>query len=264
MRTGIPARISQDKGGQALGVARQLQDCREVVQQRGWIESDTYVDNDVSASRGKRRPEYERMLADIRSGFIDAICVWDIDRLTRTPRELEDIIDLADQYKLSLANVAGEVNLSTSDGRLHARLKGIIARQEVEQQSKRLKRKFQERAENGHPHGYTPYGYERVQLIDENGHSYRRPRRDAGPFSIPCAGASPQRRRASVLRGGRRAAGAAGLINMSPIERSIQKYAELTVKTAPPLSERQNSVLGSVFRGNPVLSVSARQITDNS
>jgi site-specific DNA recombinase len=178
MRAAIYARISQDADGTALGVNRQQEDCQREAERRGWDVVQSYVDNDVSATRSKIRPEYQRMMSDVASGHINALVVWDIDRLTRTPRELEDVIDLADKHGLALANVGGEVDLSTSDGRMMARIKGTLARREVEQMSKRLKRKFQEKAEKGEPHGYSPYGYRRVPTMDGDGNTVGAAMRD--------------------------------------------------------------------------------------
>lgn len=169
MQAGIYARISQDQDGTELGVTRQQEDCRREADRRGWEVVAHYVDNDVSATRSKVRPEYERMLRDIRSGRIQAVVVWDIDRLTRTPREIEDVIDFADTHKLSLANVGGDIDLSTSDGRMMARIKGALARAETEKMGRRLRRRFQQKAELGEPHGFAPYGYKRVHRLDENG-----------------------------------------------------------------------------------------------
>lgn len=169
MRAAIYARISKDIEGTELGVTRQQEDCRREAERRGWDVVHTYVDNDVSATRSKVRPEYQRMMSDVKSGHISAVVVWNVDRLTRTPRELEDVIDLADRYGLALANVGGTIDLSSPEGRVMARNLGTFARYEVEQMSKRLKRKFREKAENGQPHGYSPYGYRRVPTLDEDG-----------------------------------------------------------------------------------------------
>ena len=161
MMAAIYARISKDSEGDGLGVARQIADCTAEVARRGWTLAGTYVDNDVSATRSKVRPEYQRMLADVRAGRINALVVWDVDRLTRTPRELEDIIDFADRQGLELASIGGVIDLATPQGRLVARMKGSVARHETEQQSRRLKRKFQERAEAGKPHSFAAFGYRR-------------------------------------------------------------------------------------------------------
>lgn len=167
MRAGIYARISQDADGTALGVQRQIDDCTKEATRRGWDVVESYVDNDVSATRSKTRPQYTRMIDAVTTGDLEALIVWDVDRLTRTPRELEDIIDLADRYKLQLANVGGDIDLSSPQGRMTARIKGSVARHETDQQSRRLKRKFEDKALKGEPHGFTPYGFQRVR--DDSG-----------------------------------------------------------------------------------------------
>ena len=91
------------------------------------------------------------MLADIRDGRIDAVVAWDLDRLYRQPRELEDLIDLADQKHLALATVGGEADLSTDNGRLFARIKGAVAKREIDRKCARQKRANQQRAEAGTP-----------------------------------------------------------------------------------------------------------------
>jgi len=178
MRAGIYCRISLDSAGDELGVERQKADCSAETERQGWTIAGYYVDNDISASSGVRRPEYQRMLKDAASGAIDAIVVYDISRLTRTPRELEDIIILAERHNVGLANVSGSVNLSTPDGRLMARTMGTFARYEVEQLSKRLTRKFLEKAQRGEPHGYAPYGFMRIDPVDEKGVPTGAARRD--------------------------------------------------------------------------------------
>lgn len=164
----IYARISSDDGT-ALGVARQIEDCTALATKRGWEIVETFVDNDVSASSGVRRPEYERLIDDIKHDKLNALVVWDVDRLTRTPSELEQFIGLADAHSIALASVGGEVDLATPQGRLTARIKGSVARHEVEQSSRRLKRKFLERAEAGKSHGKVAYGYVREPKFDTSG-----------------------------------------------------------------------------------------------
>src|SRR5436305_14744324 len=93
---GIYARISSDREGDQLVVGRQIEDCKGLAAERGWIVADLYVDDDISASSGKRRHEYERLLVDLRSGRIQGIVVWHLDRLHRQPRDLEAFIDLCD------------------------------------------------------------------------------------------------------------------------------------------------------------------------
>lgn len=153
-------RISRDAEERGLGVERQRQDCMQLAEKQGWTVVDVFTDNDVSAYSGKPRPAYQRMAREIEAGNIRGVVVWDVDRLTRTPRELEDVIDWADEHDLALANVGGEIDLSTPQGRLTARMKGAVARHDVEQASRRIRRKRQELAENGRYVGPRPFGWD--------------------------------------------------------------------------------------------------------
>jgi hypothetical protein len=99
------------------------------------------------------------MLGDIRDGHIGAVVVWDLDRLHRRPMELEHFIDLADEKHLALASVGGDADLSTDNGRLFARIKGAVARAEIERKSARQKRAARQRAEAGVWSGPRPFGY---------------------------------------------------------------------------------------------------------
>src|SRR4051794_24337912 len=68
----VYARISSDTEGRALGVTRQLEECRRLADQLGWSIAQEYVDNDLSAYSGKQRPGYRQMLADLADGLRDA------------------------------------------------------------------------------------------------------------------------------------------------------------------------------------------------
>jgi hypothetical protein len=61
-----------------------------------------------------------------------------------------------------LATVTGEVDLSTHDGQLIARIHGAVARKESDDKSRRIQRKHQELAHAGRPSGggSRPFGYE--------------------------------------------------------------------------------------------------------
>ena len=158
----IYCRISRDKTGEALGVERQEDDCRALAERLGWTVSKVYVDNDISASSGKRRPNYEQMLLDLADGHASAIVAWDPDRLHRRPIELEQFMILCEAHQIDIRTVqAGEMDLSTPAGRMIARMLGATARHEVEHKSARIKRARQQAAQRGEWHGGRRcYGWE--------------------------------------------------------------------------------------------------------
>lgn len=153
-RAVIYARVSQDAGGQGLAVSRQIKECQELIANKGWVlAADPYQDNDISATRSKLRPAYERLLADIAAGLVDAVVVWALDRLHRRPIELEQFIDLTDLHRVRLANVAGQVDLAADSGRMQARIMGAVARYEAEALGRRQRSKQQQLREAGMPFG---------------------------------------------------------------------------------------------------------------
>ncbi|MBF6276993.1 recombinase family protein [Nocardia nova] len=151
MHAAIYLRQSLDRFGNMLAIGRQRGPCVDKCEERGWTYTE-YVDNDRSASSGKR-PEYLRMLTDIQEGKVEAVVVWDLDRLHRRPAELEEFIDLADKRGLMLVTITGDVDLSTHNGRMYARIKGAVARGEMDQKSMRQKAAHRQRAESGKPWG---------------------------------------------------------------------------------------------------------------
>jgi DNA invertase Pin-like site-specific DNA recombinase len=160
---GVYCRISDDRAGAGLGVARQEEDCRARAEQLGWTVAAVYVDNDLSAYTGAARPGYERMLGELRAGVVNAVVAWHTDRLHRTPRELEEFIDICEARALSVETVkAGPVDLSTPAGRAIARTLCAWARYESEHKAERNRRKHLELARNGKHSGggHRPYGYE--------------------------------------------------------------------------------------------------------
>src|SRR6266550_6989798 len=162
VRAGIYARISSDREGDNLAISRQLADCEQLAARRGWKVVERYVDSDISAYSGKRRPEYQRMLEDVDTGVVAAVVVYHADRLHRHPRELEDFIDLCQRKQTKLATVSGDLDLSTHDGQLLARITGAVARKESDDKSRRIRRKHEELAAAGRVSGggTRPFGYE--------------------------------------------------------------------------------------------------------
>jgi len=158
----IYARISHDPSGERMGVQRQEADCLEEADRRGWSVARVYVDDDLSAfNPRKARPEYQRLLNDIRLGLRDGVMIWRLDRLHRQPRELEEFIVLCDKNQVALATVTGDVDLSSSQGRLLARAWGAFAAHECDVRIERQERANLERARNGIMGGrQRPYGYE--------------------------------------------------------------------------------------------------------
>lgn len=160
-RAVIYLRISQDRSGAHLGVARQREDCRALAERQGWDIVGEFVDNDLSAYSGKPRPGYKRMLDDLDHGAATIVVCWHTDRLHRSPTELESYIDLSERRGVSTHSCqSGPIDLSTPSGRMTARILGAVARHESEHKGSRVARARQQKAEAGQwAGGIRPFGW---------------------------------------------------------------------------------------------------------
>lgn len=158
-RVAIYLRISQDRTGEGLALERQEAACRELCRSRGWTVVAVYRET-VSASREARRPEFERLRADVEAGAVDGVVCWDLDRLTRKPAELEWFAERGERLGLMLASVADDYDLGTDAGRLFARIKAAVARAEIERKSARHAEAFRQSVAAGKPAGgRRAFGY---------------------------------------------------------------------------------------------------------
>lgn len=179
----IYARQSLDRSGEGAAVDRQVADCRALAEKRGWTVVDVLIDNDVSASNGKARPGYARLLEMMRAGSVDNVVVWHVDRLTRRLIDLEEVIGLCEATHVRLATVTGDLDLATDTGRMLARILASVARGEVERKGARQRRANQQRAESGkgrwtrRPFGYDREG-DRVFIVETEAAALRAAARD--------------------------------------------------------------------------------------
>ena len=161
-RAAIYLRQSIDKTGEELGIDRQRKDCLALCKARGWKVVGQYPDNDRSATNGKLREHYQRMLADIRAGKVDVVVAQHQDRLHRNVMELLLFTEVAIEHNLKLATTSGDIDLTTDDGEFMATLGAALARKEVRRKGARQRKANEQMAENdGRPWWPArPFGYD--------------------------------------------------------------------------------------------------------
>lgn len=157
----IYCRISNDKTGEALGVLRQEEDCRTLAVEHGFDVVEVFVDNDVSAYSGKRRPAYERMLEGLRQGKASRVYCWAEDRLHRRPVELEEYIALVGPHRIETHMVqGGDYDLVTPEGQFRAGVMGQVARFESARKAERVRRAQEQKIRaGGWTGGARPFGW---------------------------------------------------------------------------------------------------------
>ena len=164
-RAAIYCRLSWSPDGSVEKVDRQEEDCRTTAGRLGWTVSEQHVYKDNSASawkRNRKRPGWDAMLAAIQAGEVDKIVVYHGDRLVRQPKDLEQLLSLADQKRVQLASVSGVRDLSSADDRFILRIEVAQACKASDDTSRRVKRGWAARATKGLPvgGGRRPFGFE--------------------------------------------------------------------------------------------------------
>ena len=77
MRAAIYLRQSQDRTGEQLGIDRQREDCMKLISARGWtLAADPFVDNDVSATSRKPRPQFNAMMNALNDANASTYLYW--------------------------------------------------------------------------------------------------------------------------------------------------------------------------------------------
>lgn len=155
-------RQSQDRDGTELGIDRQREQVLALVERNGWTVVEEFVDNDVSATKRKPRPAFEKMLEGVAEGRFDVIAARHMDRLLRRLSELERVLEVCETHEVAVVTAADGVNTATDGGRLVARILSSVAQGEVERKSTRQRDAVLQAARQGRwVGGRRPFGYER-------------------------------------------------------------------------------------------------------
>ncbi|MFI8233476.1 recombinase family protein [Streptomyces sp. NPDC085900] len=152
----------------------QEKDNRKFVEGRGGRYVYTYEEPDTSAWKRKRvrlpngeigyrviRPVFEGALEDLKRGVapngerIDGLIVYDIDRLTRDNRHLEDAIEVVQNFGRPIIDITGSLDLLTENGRTVARIVTATNAKQSADTARRVARKHKALQQAGIPTGGT-------------------------------------------------------------------------------------------------------------
>lgn len=98
-----------------------------------------YKDAGISAKDMEHRPQFQAMLQDMKEGKINYIVAYKLDRITRSIRDLEELISVLEQYNCFLLCDRDDVNTSTANGRFFVRMLTVLSQLEIEIVSERTK-----------------------------------------------------------------------------------------------------------------------------
>jgi site-specific DNA recombinase len=127
----------------------------------GWTLIRSKYDDGGFSGGTTERPALQRLLEDVRSGKIDIIVVYKVDRLTRSLADFAKLVELFDQHGVSFVSVTQQFNTTTSMGRLTLNVLLSFAQFEREVTSERIRDKIAASKRKGlWVGGMAPLGYD--------------------------------------------------------------------------------------------------------
>ena len=173
---GIYIRVStEDQAREGFSLGEQEEKLRALCQYKEYEIYNVYKDAGISAKDMEHRPQFQQMLEDMKKGKINYIVAYKLDRVTRSVRDLEELISLLEEYNTYLVCDRDDVNTSTANGRFFVRMLTVLSQLEIEIVSERTKFGLNGAIKVGHLPGQLPFGYKKENkktVIDESLRKY--------------------------------------------------------------------------------------------
>lgn len=170
---GIYIRVStEDQAREGFSLSEQEEKLKLLCEFKGYELFKVYCDAGISAKDMKNRPKFQEMIKDIKDNKINYIVAYKLDRVTRSVRDLEELINLLEKYNCYLVCDRDDVNTSTANGRFFVRMLTVLSQLEIEIVSERTKFGLNGAIKSGHLPGQLALGYKKdgnkKTIIDES------------------------------------------------------------------------------------------------
>ena len=162
---------TEDQAREGFSLGEQKEKLLQLCAFKGYKVFKIYEDAGISAKDMEHRPAFQEMLSDMKKGKINYIVAYKLDRVTRSVRDLEELISVLEQYNCFLVCDRDDVNTSTANGRFFVRMLTVLSQLEIEIVSERTKFGLNGAIKSGHLPGVLPLGYKKdgnkKTIIDE-------------------------------------------------------------------------------------------------
>jgi len=138
------------------------------------IEYTIYDQDEGYSGKNTRRPDFQRMMEDIKAHKIDILCVYRLDRISRSVADFCQLLDLFQRYHVSFVSVRENFDTTTPMGRAMVYFTSVMSQLERETLAERVRDNVYELAKTGRwLGGLTPTGFDSV-TIDNSHDSVKR------------------------------------------------------------------------------------------
>ena len=161
---------TEDQAREGFSLGEQKEKLLQLCKFKEYEVFKVYEDAGISAKDMEHRPAFQEMLADMKKGKINYIVAYKLDRVTRSIKDLEELIYQLEQYNCYLVCDRDDVNTSTANGRFFIRMLTVLSQLEIEIVSERTKFGLNGAIKSSHLPGIVPLGYKKENkktVIDE-------------------------------------------------------------------------------------------------
>ena len=128
-------------------------------------EGKEYKDKGYSG-KNIERPDFQRLLQDIRLGLIKRVIVYKLDRISRSIVDFAKLMELFKQYDVEFVSCTEKFDTSTPMGRAMLNICIVFAQLERESIQMRVQDAFYSRCTKGYyMWGRTPYGFDTEPIV---------------------------------------------------------------------------------------------------
>ena len=157
---GLYIRVStEDQAREGFSLPEQEKRLRAMCEYKGYEVYDVYEERRISAKTGNYRPEFEKLLQDVRDKKVNTIVVLKLDRLTRSVANWEKILSFLEENQAYLDCANDEINTTNVNGKMISRILTSVSQQEIERTSERTKIGLAGAIKVGHIPHQAPLGY---------------------------------------------------------------------------------------------------------
>ncbi len=149
---------TEDQAREGVSLDVQRQSCTAFAAAFGW-QIEAVVSDPGRSAKDLDRPGIQGVLARVEAGSIAGLIVHKLDRLTRSVRDLCDLVERFDQAGVALVSVSEKLDTASPMGRFTVTLLGAVAQWERETIADRVQTAMSHRkAQGGFVGGPVPAG----------------------------------------------------------------------------------------------------------
>lgn len=121
-----------------------------------------YKDNGFSG-KNTERPDFQRMMKDIKAGLINKVIVYKLDRVSRSVLDFSEMMEVFQKYNVAFISATEHFDTSSPMGRAMLNICIVFAQLERETIQQRVIDAYASRSKKGfYMGGKIPYGYKKV------------------------------------------------------------------------------------------------------